>query len=299
MLIMPIVFSVFFLFFPVRPGAVLGRAEPAVDPAAVAHQPHARARSGSEGQGPALSRGGETIAAIATPAGRGGIGVVRVSGAARGPIASRRSRRAAARARGGATRPFRDAERRARSTRASRSFPAPHSYTGEDVLELQGHGGPVVMRRLLAALRRAGRAHGASPASSRGAPSSTAGSTSRRPRASRTSSTPRAWRPRAARRVRSRASSRARSRALVDADRAAHARRGVASIFPRRRSIPPSRAMRSAEARSDPRQSLDAVLAARAGRGAARRAHGRPHRRAERRQVEPAQPPRRRRASRS
>ena len=47
--------------------------------------------------------------------------------------------------------PFLDAARRRRSTTAWRStFPAPHSYTGEDVLELQAHGGPVVLQLLLA-----------------------------------------------------------------------------------------------------------------------------------------------------
>src|SRR5206468_2101196 len=56
------------------------------DPAAVAHQPHAGTRS--QGESPALSdRGGDTIAAVATPAGRGGIGVVRVSGPASRAIA--------------------------------------------------------------------------------------------------------------------------------------------------------------------------------------------------------------------
>src|SRR5207245_8874063 len=63
---------------PGGPGALLGRPEPAVDRAAVVHQPHARGRS--EGEGAALSTARPTIAAIATPAGRGGIGIVRVSG---------------------------------------------------------------------------------------------------------------------------------------------------------------------------------------------------------------------------
>ena len=46
------------------------------------------------------------------------------------------------------------------STRAWRStFPAPHSYTGEDVLELQAHGGPVVLQLLLARCLEAGAGH--------------------------------------------------------------------------------------------------------------------------------------------
>src|SRR5206468_6809203 len=58
--------------------ALLGRPEPAVDRAAVAHQPNPRIRS--EGQGAPLGAEAQTIAAVATPPGRGGIGVVRVSG---------------------------------------------------------------------------------------------------------------------------------------------------------------------------------------------------------------------------
>jgi tRNA modification GTPase len=113
----------------------------------VAHQPHARGRG--EGQGPALTAPGETIAAIATPAGRGGIGVVRISGG---------KCRDVARAILGEVPPprhahfadFRSAGGEPIDQGLALFFPAPHSYTGEDVLELQGHGGPVVMRELLA-----------------------------------------------------------------------------------------------------------------------------------------------------
>ena len=92
--------------------------------------------------------GGDAIAAIATAPGRGGIGVVRVSG---------RSLLSFAKILCGAE----PEPRRARFTRFLAAdgapldeglllyFPAPHSFTGEDVLELQGHGGPVVMRMLL------------------------------------------------------------------------------------------------------------------------------------------------------
>ena len=65
-------------------------------------------------------------------------------------------------------RTFRDAQRRTVDEGIALYFPAPHSYTGEPVLELQGHGGPVVMQALLARLpgrrrapRRAGRVHAA------------------------------------------------------------------------------------------------------------------------------------------
>ena len=91
---------------------------------------------------------GATIAAIATPPGRGGIGVVRVSGAdlanfaerliGRAPI-PRRAERAV----------FRDATGREIDEGLALYFPAPRSYTGDDVLELHGHGGPVVMQMLL------------------------------------------------------------------------------------------------------------------------------------------------------
>ncbi|MGE5096405.1 MAG: tRNA uridine-5-carboxymethylaminomethyl(34) synthesis GTPase MnmE [Betaproteobacteria bacterium] len=91
---------------------------------------------------------GETIAAIATPPGRGGIGVVRISGPRAGAIAAavvgrvpepRAATFARFRAEGGA--PIDEG--------IALYFPAPRSYTGEDVLELQGHGGPIVMRELL------------------------------------------------------------------------------------------------------------------------------------------------------
>jgi tRNA modification GTPase len=89
-----------------------------------------------------------TIAAIATPPGRGGIGVVRVSGAELAPLARqligrvptpRRAERAV----------FRDSTGREIDEGLALYFPAPRSYTGEDVLELHGHGGPVVMQMLL------------------------------------------------------------------------------------------------------------------------------------------------------
>lgn len=91
----------------------------------------------------------ETIAAIATPSGRGGIGVVRISGgdlsAWAQPLCGRTLvARRAIRAR------FVDRDGRVIDDGLALYFPAPHSYTGEDVLELHGHGGPVVTRMLLA-----------------------------------------------------------------------------------------------------------------------------------------------------
>ncbi len=91
----------------------------------------------------------DQIAAIATAPGRGGIGVVRVSGKNLLPVAAALA--------GCITRPrpAPQARFKARDGRPIDSglllyFPAPHSFTGEDVLELQGHGGPVVMQMLLA-----------------------------------------------------------------------------------------------------------------------------------------------------
>ena len=90
----------------------------------------------------------DLIAAIATAHGRAGIGVVRVSGRALGRFAEqlvgsvpppRLATRAA----------FRDVHGAAIDDGLALYFPAPHSYTGEDVLELQGHGGPVVLQMLL------------------------------------------------------------------------------------------------------------------------------------------------------
>jgi tRNA modification GTPase len=99
--------------------------------------------------------GRETIAAIATPSGRGGIGVIRVSGPEVPRIARvllgtlpepRRAKYAA----------FRDARGEIIDRGLALYFPSPHSYTGETVLELQGHGGPVVLQAVLAACLDAG-----------------------------------------------------------------------------------------------------------------------------------------------
>ena len=92
----------------------------------------------------------DTIAAIATPAGRGGIGVVRVSGPRCVAIAQAIVGRVPA-ARHATRADFRGEAGVLIDQGLALFFPAPHSYTGEDVLELQGHGGPVVMRELLRA----------------------------------------------------------------------------------------------------------------------------------------------------
>lgn len=97
----------------------------------------------------------DTIAAIATPAGRGGIGVVRVSGPAVPEIAQTVTGSLPGPRRAGLC-AFRDAAGQTIDEGLVLFFPAPHSYTGEAVLELQGHGGPVVMHAVLAACLDAG-----------------------------------------------------------------------------------------------------------------------------------------------
>jgi tRNA modification GTPase len=97
----------------------------------------------------------ETIAAIATPAGRGGIGVVRVSGAQAAQVAKKLLGRVPPPRQASFAR-FRDARGEPIDEGLALYFPAPDSYTGEAVLELQGHGGPVVMQALLRACLDAG-----------------------------------------------------------------------------------------------------------------------------------------------
>jgi tRNA modification GTPase len=90
----------------------------------------------------------DTIAAVATAPGRSGIGIVRVSG----PDVRRILTQITAKpvlARRAVLTEFLDPEGAAIDSGIALFFPAPASYTGEDVLELQGHGGPVVLRMLL------------------------------------------------------------------------------------------------------------------------------------------------------
>lgn len=90
----------------------------------------------------------DTIAAIATAPGRGGIGVIRVSGASLQGFAHALGARELKPRHAGFVR-FRDAGGSPIDEGLLLYFPAPGSFTGEDVLELQGHGGPVVMQMLL------------------------------------------------------------------------------------------------------------------------------------------------------
>jgi len=90
----------------------------------------------------------DTIAALATPAGRGGVGIIRVSGPAAAEIAHKILGKLPA-PRQAAYLPFYDLDDNIIDTGLALYFPHPHSFTGEDVLELQGHGGPVVLDLLL------------------------------------------------------------------------------------------------------------------------------------------------------
>ena len=112
---------------------------------------------------PAPIHDSDPIAAIATAPGRGGIGVVRVSGRDLSVVVDALCGRTLA-PRTATLLPFRAADGGALDTGLALHFPAPHSYTGEDVLELQGHGGPVVMQLLLERVLEAGRAIGLRPA---------------------------------------------------------------------------------------------------------------------------------------
>ncbi|TBU98654.1 tRNA uridine-5-carboxymethylaminomethyl(34) synthesis GTPase MnmE [Stutzerimonas kirkiae] len=90
----------------------------------------------------------ESIAAIATAPGRGGVGIVRVSGARARSIAITLTGREPL-ARHAHYGPFHSNEGDVIDEGLMLFFPGPHSFTGEDVLELQGHGGPVVLDMLL------------------------------------------------------------------------------------------------------------------------------------------------------
>ncbi|MBD3669600.1 MAG: tRNA uridine-5-carboxymethylaminomethyl(34) synthesis GTPase MnmE [Gammaproteobacteria bacterium] len=90
----------------------------------------------------------DTIAAIATPPGRGGVGIVRISGPASAEIAIKVLGRLPE-VRRAEYLPFLDENEGVLDEGIALWFVAPHSFTGEDVLELQAHGGPVVLDLLL------------------------------------------------------------------------------------------------------------------------------------------------------
>ena len=96
-----------------------------------------------------LARHQDPIIAIATAPGRGAVGIVRVSGKALGPWVEHLLGRTL-RPREATYLPFLDAQGLPIDQGLALFFPGPYSFTGEDVLELQAHGGPVVLQLLLA-----------------------------------------------------------------------------------------------------------------------------------------------------
>jgi tRNA modification GTPase len=103
-----------------------------------------------------LARHADPIVAVATPAGRGAIGIVRASGKTLGSLIQALCGRALA-PRVAHYGPFLDAQGRSLDQGLALYFPSPNSFTGEDVLELQAHGGPVVLQLILARCLEAGR----------------------------------------------------------------------------------------------------------------------------------------------
>ena len=97
-----------------------------------------------------------TIAAIATPPGRGGVGVIRLSGPKSYAIAQALTQKELPKARFAGFRQFYDAAGEVMDEGLAICFPNPNSFTGEDVVELQGHGGPVIQNALLARLLELG-----------------------------------------------------------------------------------------------------------------------------------------------
>ena len=96
-----------------------------------------------------LARHHDPIVAIATAPGRGAVGMVRVSGKDLSAVITAICNKAL-QPRHAAYVPFLDAAGGTIDKGLAIHFPAPHSYTGEDVLELQAHGGPLVLQLLLA-----------------------------------------------------------------------------------------------------------------------------------------------------
>lgn len=104
-------------------------------------------------------RSHEPIVAIATALGRGGIGVIRLSGSNLDPLIKALFTQTL-QPRHAHYLPFNDTDGQAIDAGIVLFFKGPHSYTGEDVLELQGHGGPAVLRRVLEHCLHVGKEYG-------------------------------------------------------------------------------------------------------------------------------------------
>jgi tRNA modification GTPase len=102
-----------------------------------------------------LGRHQDPIVAVATAPGRGAVGIVRASGRDLSALVTALCGRALA-PRVATYLPFLDGQGGVLDHGLALHFPAPHSYTGEDVLELQAHGGPVLLQLLLARCLEAG-----------------------------------------------------------------------------------------------------------------------------------------------
>ena len=97
-----------------------------------------------------ISNNTDTIVAVATAPGRGGVGVVRISGKDVSPfIAGFLGEKTTLKPRQAYYSSFLDVDANPLDQGLALYFPAPHSFTGEHVLELHGHGGPVVMDLLI------------------------------------------------------------------------------------------------------------------------------------------------------
>ena len=99
---------------------------------------------------------GDTIAAIATPPGRGGVGIVRISGPAAAATGRLLCRQELQPRHAHYCEFYAPEDAEPLDTGIAIFFPGPHSFTGEDVVELQAHGGPVVLDLLLQACCQAG-----------------------------------------------------------------------------------------------------------------------------------------------
>jgi tRNA modification GTPase len=98
----------------------------------------------------------DTIVAIATPPGRGGIGVVRVSGPEAAPIACAITGRSAFDPRHATLTGINGRDRTTIDRAVVTYFPAPHSYTGDEVVEISAHGSPVILEEILRGAVQAG-----------------------------------------------------------------------------------------------------------------------------------------------
>lgn len=124
-------------------------------PARQNHETMRAASAGSTGPSGPLTRQRDPIVAVATAPGRGAVGIVRASGRDLSAMVSALFGRALV-PRVATLLPFTGADGAALDRGLAIYFPAPHSYTGEDVLELQAHGGPVLLQLLLARCLEAG-----------------------------------------------------------------------------------------------------------------------------------------------